>query len=181
MTDKTCAVTFGNFMGHIGHRYLIDRLLDFNATDNFVYVGPKVGYDDPLSMGLKLDNLKRFDIPNTTYSTWGESQTPLKKIEFELFASGKYKTIFLIVGDDRYSKFQEYFSKPRMETLKQKHHVETQIQVIGLSREYVPVSSTEIRQSIRQGDYSKMGEWFPQNDVWQNVKIINQVCFHKYL
>lgn len=181
MTAKTCAVTFGNFMGHIGHRYLIDRLLDFNATDNFVYVGPKVGYDDPLSIGLKLDNLKRFHIPNTTYSTWGESQTPLKKIEFELFASGNYETIFLIVGDDRYSKFQEYFSKSRIETLKQKHHVETQIQVIGLSREYVPVSSTEIRQSIRQGDYSKMGEWFPQNDVWQNVKIINQVCFHKYL
>jgi FAD synthase len=181
MTSKTCAVTFGNFMGHIGHRYLIDQMHEFGADSNFVYVGPKVGYDDPLSVGLKLDNLTRFQIPNVTYSTWNETQSPLKKIEFELFASRKYKTIFLIVGDDRYSKFQEYFLKSRIETLKQKYHVDNEIQVIGLSRKYVPITSTQIRQSIRQGDYSKMNEWFPQNDVWQNVKIINQVCYHKYL
>lgn len=181
MTPKTCAVTFGNFMGHVGHRFLIDRLLDCNATDNFVYVGPKVGYDDPLTIGTKLDNLTRFDIPNVTYSTWNETQSPLKKIEFELFAPGKYETIFLIVGNDRCSKFRGYFTKSRLQILKQKHSVNTEIKVIGLSREYVPVSSTEIRKKLREGDFSKMSKWFPQNDIWQNVKIINQVCYHKYL
>lgn len=181
MTSKTCAVTFGNFMGHIGHRYLIDQMHEFGADSNFVYVGPKVGYDDPLTIGTKLDNLKRFDIPNVTYSTWGETQTPLKKIEFELFAPGYYETIFLIVGNDRCSKFQGYFSKSRLQTLNQRHSVNTEIKVVGLSREYVLVSSTEIRNRIRAGDFSKMSEWFPQNDVWQNVKIINQVCYHKYL
>ena len=168
-------------MGHTGHRYLIEEMLEFRCSANYVYIGPKVGYDDPLSVGTRLGNLKRLNFPKITYSTWNETQTPLKKIEFELFASGKYDTILLVVGNDRVKKFIGYFSNKRIRSLQIKYGVKTEIKVIGLCREYVPVSSTEIRESIRNNDYSKMTEWFPQNDVWQNLKIINQVCYHKYV
>lgn len=115
--NKIAVVTVGSFAGHKGHQQLID--LTFKKArevggDAFVYVGTKVGIDDPLPPEVKLRTLKKLYPGHAKdfkliYAPDGSITTPIKKIEKELVlpANSPYREIILLVGDDRYDGFKK--------------------------------------------------------------------------
>lgn len=127
---RTAVVAIGNFAGHRGHEQLInfaiDKARELNGTP-FVFVGHKVGPDDPIDINTKLETLRKL-FPGVTVSvvqnqidaSGQETQGNIfKKIEYELVKKEPfYNNIIITVGSDqagmtkttdqmqaRYSKF----------------------------------------------------------------------------
>ena len=61
-TPRTAVVAIGNFAGHRGHEQLIQNTInkakEVGGTP-FVFVGRKVGPDDPIDINTKLETLKK--------------------------------------------------------------------------------------------------------------------------
>jgi FAD synthetase len=130
-TDKrTAVVAIGNFAGHRGHEQLIDlavaKAKQAGGTP-FVFVGHKVGPNDPIDIKTKIETLKKL-YPNVEISVVqnqidASGQETIgnifKKIEYELVKKEPfYNDIIITVGSDqagvaktaeqmqnRYSKF----------------------------------------------------------------------------
>lgn len=115
--NKIAVVTVGSFAGHKGHQQLIDLTFEKAREvggDAFVYVGTKVGIDDPLPPEVKIKTLKKLYPEHAKdfrliYAPDGSMSTPIKKIEKELVlpANSPYRKIILLVGDDRYAGFKK--------------------------------------------------------------------------
>lgn len=130
-TDKrTAVVAIGNFAGHRGHEQLIDLAVAKAKQEGgtpFVFVGHKVGPDDPIDIKTKLETLKKL-YPDVTVSVVQNQMDAsgqetagniFKKIEYELIKKEPfYNDIIITVGSDqagvaktadsmqsRYSKF----------------------------------------------------------------------------
>lgn len=127
---RTAVVAIGNFAGHKGHEQLINFAIEkANAEGGtpFVFVGHKVGPDDPIDINTKLETLKKL-YPGVTVSVVQNQtdasgqETPgniFKKIEYELVKNKPfYNNVIITVGSDqaniaktaeqmqgRYSKF----------------------------------------------------------------------------
>lgn len=127
---RTAVVAIGNFAGHKGHEQLInfaiEKAQEVQGTP-FVFVGHKVGPDDPIDINTKLETLRKL-FPGVTVSVV-ENQIDssgqetagniFKKIEYELVKKQPfYNNIIITVGSDqagiaktaeqmqsRYSKF----------------------------------------------------------------------------
>ncbi len=127
---RTAVVAIGNFAGHRGHEQLInfaiDKAQELNGTP-FVFVGHKVGPDDPIDINTKLETLRKLFpgveisvVQNQIDASGQETQGNIfKKIEYELIKKEPYyNNIVIAVGSDqagltktadqmqnRYSKF----------------------------------------------------------------------------
>ena len=127
---RTAVVAIGNFAGHRGHEQLInfaiDKAQELNGTP-FVFVGHKVGPDDPIDINTKLETLRKLFpgvsvsvVQNQIDASGQETQGNIfKKIEYELVKKEPfYNNIVVTVGSDqagltkttdqmqaRYSKF----------------------------------------------------------------------------
>ena len=128
---RTAVVAIGNFAGHKGHEQLINFAIkkaeELGGTP-FVFVGHKVGPDDPIDIKTKLETLKKL-FPGVSVSVVENQLDPetgtetagniFKKIEYELIKKPPYyNNIVITVGSDqanvaktaeqmqgRYSKF----------------------------------------------------------------------------
>ena len=127
---RTAVVAIGNFAGHKGHEQLINYAIDKAKEVGgvpFVFVGHKVGPDDPIDINTKLETLKKL-FPGVTISvvanqTDASGQETVgnifKRVEYELVKQEPfYNNIIITVGSDqagiaktaeqmqgRYSKF----------------------------------------------------------------------------
>lgn len=128
--ERTAVVAIGNFAGHRGHEQLIDfakkKAAELGGT-TFVFVGHKVGPDDPIDIKTKIETLKKLFpdvsisvVENQLDATGQETVGNIfKKIEYELIKKEPfYNNIVITVGSDqakvaktaeqmqgRYSKF----------------------------------------------------------------------------
>lgn len=116
---KPAVVTVGSFAGHIGHEQLVNLTLKKAAEvggDPYVYIGSKVGPDDPFPPQVKLETWKKLypehaNMFKLIVSPDGvTSPSPVKKIEKELVlpTDSPYNKIILIVGSDRYEGFKKW-------------------------------------------------------------------------
>jgi hypothetical protein len=113
-TTRTAVVATGNFAGHRGHEQLIDLTIakakELGGTP-FVFVGKKVGPDDPIDVDTKMETLHKLypgvDIRLVTDQTNKDTGmvTPgsdLKKVEMELVKQPPYyNNIVMAVGTDQ--------------------------------------------------------------------------------
>ena len=112
---RTAVVAIGNFAGHRGHEQLINFAIERARKEGgtpFIFVGHKVGPDDPIDIATKLETLKKL-FPGVTVSVV-ENQTDaagnvtagniFKKIEYELIKRPPYyNNIIITVGSDQES------------------------------------------------------------------------------
>ena len=112
---RTAVVAIGNFAGHRGHEQLINFAIERARQEGgtpFIFVGHKVGPDDPIDIKTKLETLRRL-FPGISISVV-ENQTDaagnvtagniFKKIEYELIKKPPfYNNIILTVGSDQVS------------------------------------------------------------------------------
>ena len=110
---RTAVVAIGNFAGHRGHEdlinYAIKKAQALNGTP-FVYVGAKVGADDPIDVDTKIQTLQKL-LPGVNISpvenqvsASGEvtAGNHMKKIEYELVKKEPYyNNIVITVGSDQ--------------------------------------------------------------------------------
>lgn len=128
---RTAVVAIGNFAGHKGHEQLINYAVEKANELNgkaFVFVGHKVGPDDPIDINTKIETLQKLfpGVPVSVVQNQIDpatgAETPgniFKKIEYELIKKEPfYNNIIVTVGSDqagiskttdqmqgRYSKF----------------------------------------------------------------------------
>lgn len=114
--QRTAVVAIGNFAGHRGHEQLINLAIDrakYEGGTPFVFVGHKVGPDDPIDIKTKIETLQRL-FPGVKISVVenqidpGTGQTTagniFKKIEYELIKKPPfYNNIIITVGSDQSS------------------------------------------------------------------------------
>jgi hypothetical protein len=110
---RTAVVAIGNFAGHRGHEDLINFAVEkaqkLDGTP-FIYVGSKVGPDDPIDVKTKIETLQKL-FPGVEISAVenqmtaaGDSTTGnhMKKIEYELVKKKPYyNNIIITVGSDQ--------------------------------------------------------------------------------
>lgn len=127
---RTAVVAIGNFAGHKGHEQLINyavaKAQELHGTP-FVFVGHKVGPEDPIDINTKIETLKKLYpevhisvVQNQIGADGQETQGSIfKKIEYELIKKEPfYNNVVITVGSDqaglqktvdqmqgRYSKF----------------------------------------------------------------------------
>lgn len=112
---RTAVVAIGNFAGHRGHEQLINFAIERARKEGgtpYIFVGHKVGPDDPIDIKTKLETLRKL-FPGVTVSVV-ENQTDaagnvtvgniFKKIEYELIKKPPYfNNIIITVGSDQES------------------------------------------------------------------------------
>jgi len=110
---RTAVVAIGNFAGHRGHEdlinYAIKKAQELNGTP-FVYVGAKVGPDDPIDVETKVQTLQKL-FPGVQIRAVENQVGPggevtagnhMKKIEYELVKKEPYyNNIVITVGSDQ--------------------------------------------------------------------------------
>jgi hypothetical protein len=113
-TPRTAVVATGNFAGHRGHEQLIDLTIakakELGGTP-FVFVGKKVGPDDPIDLATKMETLHKLYpgvdirlVENQTDKDTGvvTQGSDLKKVEVELVKEPPYyNNILIAVGTDQ--------------------------------------------------------------------------------
>lgn len=184
-TPRTAVVAIGNFAGHRGHEQLINYAVEKAKElggDPFVFVGHKVGVDDPIDIETKLKTLKKL-FPNVTVSVVKNQIDPasgaevpgdiFKKIEYEL-AKGTphYNNIVVTVGSDqeklakRIQSMQDRFSKwPPLAHVKVSLYVTPRESGKGGTG----ISTTELRNALRD---------LPEDqafDVWKRAYNVNKL------
>lgn len=161
---RTAVVAIGNFAGHKGHEqlinYAVSKAQQVGGTP-FVFVGHKVGPDDPIDINTKLETLKKLFpgvsvsvVENQIDASGQETQGNIfKKIEYELVKKEPfYNNIIITVGSDqaklektaeqmqnRYSKFPPLA------------HVKVSVYVTPRKSEEggTGVSTTQLRNALR--------------------------------
>jgi hypothetical protein len=110
---RTAVVATGNFAGHRGHEQLIDMTIkeaERLGGTPFVFVGRKVGKDDPIDLNTKMETLRKLYpgvdirlVQNQIDATGKETQgSDLKKVEMELVKKAPYyNNILIAVGSDQ--------------------------------------------------------------------------------
>jgi hypothetical protein len=110
---RTAVVAIGNFAGHRGHEdlinYAIKKAQELKGTP-FVYVGAKVGPDDPIDVETKVHTLQKL-FPGVQIHAVENQVGPggevtagnhMKKIEYELVKKEPYyNNIVITVGSDQ--------------------------------------------------------------------------------
>ena len=115
-TPRVAVVALGSMAGHKGHEQLINFTIDKAKQlkgKAFIYVGSRVGPDDPIPVEMKLDTLHKIFGPNndkleisavqdqTDASGMATKGTHFKKIEKELVKKRPfYNQIYVMVGSD---------------------------------------------------------------------------------
>lgn len=154
---RTAVVTAGSFAGHKGHQQLIDQVLQAAQKlggDPYVYIGSKVGPDDPFPPSVKVETWRRLypkyaNIFQTIVSPDGvTSPSPVKKIEKELVlpADSPYKKIILIVGADRYEGFKAW-----MDTLSKRMKDPAALAKYGGTQDQVDFETVRTARSEEEG------------------------------
>ncbi len=169
--QNKAVVLVGNFMGHVGHQFLISQAKHrFPDSTIFVLVGPKQGKDDPLDQKFKMTLLNQMGFDNVIVSGWTPKQTCFKKIEFEIIP--KFSEVVILCGSDRFHKYTQYWNSITINKINSRFKCECNVIVSQITR--TDVSSTQIRKQIRMGDYD-ISKFYPYVDAWQQLKIVNQV------
>ena len=113
-TPRTAVIATGNFAGHIGHEELINLAIakanELGGTP-FIFVGRKVGKDDPIDLNTKLETLHKLypevdirlvDNPKDPLTGEETQGVDTKKIEYELIKKPPYyNNIVITVGEDQ--------------------------------------------------------------------------------
>jgi hypothetical protein len=111
---RTAVIATGNFAGHIGHEELINLAIakanELGGTP-FIFVGRKVGKDDPIDLNTKLETLHKLypevdirlvDNPKDPLTGEETQGVDTKKIEYELIKKPPYyNNIVITVGEDQ--------------------------------------------------------------------------------
>lgn len=163
---RTAVVAIGNFAGHRGHEQLInfavDKAKELRGTP-FIFVGHKVGPDDPIDIKTKLETLRRL-FPGVTVSVVENQVDPatgqitvgniFKKIEYELIKKDPfYNNIIITVGSDQASIAK---TAEQMQTRYSKFaplaHVKVSAYVTprGADAGGTGISTTQLRNALRQ-------------------------------
>ena len=164
--ERTAVIAVGNFAGHRGHEQLInfaiDRAKQLGGTP-FVFVGQKVGVDDPIDVDTKLATLRKLfpgveisAVENQTNPETGEV-TPgswVKKIEYGLVKKAPfYNNIVIAVGSDQAemsrlvgSMQKRYSSFPPLSHVKVSIYVTPRTAGEGGTG----VSTTQLRNALRE-------------------------------
>lgn len=111
---RTAVVAIGNFAGHKGHEQLINFAIDRarqTGGQPFIFVGQKVGADDPIDIETKLQTLSKLfpGVPVSVVQNQADPATGavtlgniFKKIEYELVKKEPfYNNIIITVGSDQ--------------------------------------------------------------------------------
>ena len=162
---KTAVVAIGNFAGHRGHEDLINfairKAKELNGTP-FVYVGAKVGADDPIDVETKLQTLhKLFPGVNISavanqVSSSGEvtAGNHMKKIEYELIKKEpNYNNIVITVGSDQAASMAQWASSLQKRFAKFPPLSHVRISVDSIERDTEKggsgFSTTELRNALK--------------------------------
>ena len=164
--ERTAVVATGNFAGHRGHEQLIDLTIakakELGGTP-FVFVGQKVGPDDPIDLDTKMETLHKLypgvDIRlvenQTDKATGKETQgSDLKKVEMELVKQPPYyNNILMAVGSDQGKSMTARTEKvtQRFSTFEPLAHVKVGAYVTprGADEGGTGVSTTELRDALK--------------------------------
>ena len=177
-TLRTAVVAMGNFAGHRGHEQLIDYAIakakELHGTP-FVFVGHKVGPDDPIDIETKLQTLRKLYpgveisvVQNQVDPATG-AETPgniFKKMEYELVKKPPYyNNIVITVGSDQAGvakvaqNMQDRFSRfAPLSHVKVSAYVTPRESAVGGTG----VSTTQLRQALANPNLSeeeKLAVW----------------------
>ena len=112
--DKTAVVGWGRGMGHTGHMFLAESVIDYAnkiGGTPFFFVSETVGKDDPLDPKTKLA-IYRTVFPKYR-NIFHSGKTPISVIE-EIYKQG-YTDLVFIVGADQRDSFQ-FLARPTKST-----------------------------------------------------------------
>lgn len=161
---RTAVVAIGNFAGHRGHEQLInfaiDKAKELKGTP-FIFVGHKVGPDDPIDIKTKLETLRKL-FPGVSISVV-ENQTDaagnvtagniFKKIEYELIKKPPYyNNIILTVGSDQAGmEKRAQQMQSRFATFEPLSHVRVSAYITPRKADVggTGVSTTELRNALK--------------------------------
>jgi len=161
---RTAVVAIGNFAGHRGHEQLINFAIERARQEGgtpFIFVGHKVGPDDPIDIKTKLETLKRL-FPGVSISVV-ENQTDaagnvtagniFKKIEYELIKKPPYyNNIILTVGSDQVSmEKRAQQMQSRFATFAPLSHVQVSAYITPRKADAggTGISTTELRNALK--------------------------------
>jgi hypothetical protein len=165
-TLRTAVVATGNFAGHRGHEQLIDLTIakakELGGTP-FVFVGKKVGPDDPIDLNTKLETLHKLYpgvdirlVENQTDKVTGkETQgSDFKKVEMELVKQPPYyNNILMAVGTDQGPSMTKRAAKAteRFSAYEPLAHVKVSAYVTDREADKggTGVSTTELRDALK--------------------------------
>ena len=165
-TLRTAVVATGNFAGHRGHEQLIDLTIakakELGGTP-FVFVGKKVGPDDPIDLDTKMETLHKLypgvDIRLVTDQTNKDTGmvTPgsdLKKVEMELVKQPPYyNNIVMAVGTDQGPSMKDRTEKvtQRFSSYPPLAHVKVSAYVTDREADKggTGVSTTQLRDALK--------------------------------
>lgn len=108
--DRTAVVAIGSFAGHKGHEQLWELTKQKAVQvggDAYMFIGNKVGPDDPIPPDVKLQTWKKlYPEDSNAFSTVREGGTIPIKIRVELINTvpdqpPKYDNIIIMVGEDQ--------------------------------------------------------------------------------
>jgi hypothetical protein len=162
---RTAVVATGNFAGHRGHEQLIDMTIEkakeLGGTP-FVFVGRKVGKDDPIDLNTKMETLRKLYpgvdirlVQNQIDATGKETQgSDLKKVEMELVKKAPYyNNILIAVGSDQVPSMTARTEKvtQRFSTYPPLAHVKAGVFPTprGADEGGTGVSTTELRNALK--------------------------------
>ena len=162
---RTAVVAIGNFAGHRGHEdlinYAIKKAQALNGTP-FVYVGAKVGADDPIDVDTKIQTLQKL-FPGVSInpvenqvSSGGEvtAGNHMKKIEYELVKKEPYyNNIVITVGSDQADSMASWASglQKRFAKFQPLSHVKISVDPLarGSAQGGSDWSTTALRNSLK--------------------------------
>jgi hypothetical protein len=177
-TPRTAVVAIGNFAGHRGHEQLINYAIEKAKAVKgtpFVFVGHKVGKEDPIDIHTKLETLRKL-YPGVTISEVQNQIDPatgaetvgniFKKIEYELVKKQPhYNNIIITVGADQTGVAKVAKSmQDRFGRFAPLSHVKVSAYITPRSAEQggTGVSTTQLRQALANPNLTakqKLGIW----------------------
>lgn len=164
-TVRTAVVAIGNFAGHRGHEALINFAINKAAElkgTPFVFVGSKVGPDDPIDVPTKLETLHKL-FPNVNISpvsnqvgATGDSTagSALKKVEYELVKKAPfYNNIIIAVGSDQAQNMSKWANSLQNRFSKYPPLAHVKLSVASIARDTDKggngLSTTQLRNALK--------------------------------